>query len=160
MLYSLSGSDSDCDTTGKILFIEDLDEYLYHIDRMMQQLKRSGKLDNLSGLIVGSMTKMRDNQVPFGKTAYEIIAETVKDYDYPVLFGFPAGHEALNQTLILGRTVQLEVGETAVLRFQEPQSSSKGFKFRTNVFKSLLYTFVLFAMIYTAYYFLIKWLKP
>src|ERR1017187_6931867 len=92
LLYALTGSISDIDTKGKILFIEDLDEYLYHIDRMMINLKRSGKLGNLAGLVVGGMTGMKDNAIPFGKTAEEIILDAVKDYNFPVCFNFPAGH--------------------------------------------------------------------
>jgi len=109
ILYALSGSDSDTATNGKILFIEDLEEYLYHIDRMMVQLKRSGKLQNLAGLIVGGMNNMNDNAVPFGKEAYESIAEHVANYDYPVCFGFPAGHIDDNRTLIMGGKVELAV---------------------------------------------------
>lgn len=109
VLYSLLGSTSDIDTTGKILFIEDLDEYLYHIDRMMQAMKRAGKLKDLAGLIVGGMSDMRDNQVPFGHTATEIIAETIKEYSYPVCFGFPAGHEHVNMPLIMGKGLGIEI---------------------------------------------------
>lgn len=109
ILYALSATPSDINTSGKILFIEDIDEYLYHIDRMMLQLKRSGKLKNLAGLVVGGMTDMKDNTVPFGKTAYEIIHEAVKDYNYPVCMGFPAGHIDDNWALILGRKISLEV---------------------------------------------------
>ena len=79
ILYSLSATPSDIDTTGKILFLEDLDEYLYHIDRMMMNLKRSGKLKDLAGLIVGGMSEMKDNPIPFGKTAEEIIHDAVKE---------------------------------------------------------------------------------
>jgi len=118
LLYSLSGTSSDIYTNGKILFIEDIDEYLYHIDRMILQLKRCGKLKNLSGLIVGGMTDMKDNLIPFGKNAYEIIADAVKEYDYPVCFGFPAGHIEDNRALILGRNVSLSVTEkNAIVRF-------------------------------------------
>lgn len=117
ILFSLSGTSSDIDTTGKILFLEDLDEYLYHIDRMMMNLKRTGKLDRLAGLIVGGMTKMRDNDVPFGKTAQEIIIHAVAEYSYPVCFNFPAGHLEDNRSLILGREVTLEVSEEVRLRF-------------------------------------------
>ena len=109
LLYALSGSVSDLDTKGKILFIEDLDEYLYHIDRMMFNLKRSGKLENLAGLIVGGMSDMKDNAVPFGKTAEEIVLEAVREYDFPVCFNFPAGHVDRNLALIIGRKVKLEV---------------------------------------------------
>ncbi|PIV50848.1 MAG: LD-carboxypeptidase [Flavobacteriaceae bacterium CG02_land_8_20_14_3_00_34_13] len=111
ILYSLCGSPSAIDTKGKILFIEDLDEYLYHIDRMLQNLKRNGYFENLAGFIVGGMAKMNDNTIPFGKTAEEIIAETVSGYNFPVCFGFPAGHMEDNQAIILGTEVVLEVGE-------------------------------------------------
>ncbi|MBL4752166.1 MAG: LD-carboxypeptidase [Flavobacteriales bacterium] len=109
LLYSLKGSISDAETAGKILFIEDLDEYLYHIDRMMTNLKRSGMLANLKGLIVGGMTDMNDNEIPFGKSAEEIIMDVLGAFDYPVCFGFPAGHVKRNMPLILGREVQLNV---------------------------------------------------
>jgi len=116
MLYSLSGTSSDIYTEGKILFIEDLDEYLYHIDRMMMNLKRSGKLKNLAGLVVGGMNDMNDNEIPFGKTAYEIIAESVAEYDYPVLFEFPAGHIPDNRALIMGGEYELGVGKESSFR--------------------------------------------
>lgn len=109
LLYALNGSRSDIDTYGKILFIEDLDEYLYHIDRMMISLKRAGKLKHLKGLIVGGMSDMRDNTIPFGKTAEQIIAEAVGEYNYPVCFDFSCGHIKDNRTLILGAEVELEV---------------------------------------------------
>ena len=103
MLYSLIGSASDIDTTDKILFIEDLDEYLYHIDRMMQNLKRNGKLAHLKGLMVGAMTDMHDNQIPFGASAEEIIWDAVKEYNYPVGFQAPHGHIGTqNVALTLG----------------------------------------------------------
>lgn len=107
VLYSLMGSSSVPPTAGKILFLEDLDEYLYHLDRMMMCLKRGGMLQNLAGLLVGGLTKMNDNAIGFGKTAEEIIFEAVEDYDYPVAFGFPAGHQPLNQALVFGRQLQL-----------------------------------------------------
>jgi len=114
VLYSLSGSESAINSEGKILFIEDLDEYLYHIDRMMQNLKRSGMLDTINGLMIGGMTKMHDNTIPFGKTAEEIVLEAIGDYDYPVCFHVPAGHIKDNRALILGRNVQLSVEESQV----------------------------------------------
>lgn len=117
ILYSLSASASDIDTQGKILFIEDLDEYLYHIDRMMMNLKRSGKLAKLSGLIVGGMTDMKDNKVAFNKTAEQIIFEAVQEYDYPVCFNFPAGHIENNSALLLGANVSLEIGKKVILKF-------------------------------------------
>ena len=117
VLYSLMGSKSFPETAGKILFLEDLDEYLYHIDRMMMALKRSGILSNLSGLIVGGMTEMNDNTVPFGRTAEEIISEAVAEYEYPVCFGFPAGHINDNRPLIMGAEIVLDVGEKVNLKF-------------------------------------------
>ena len=110
ILYSLKGSASDINTDGKILFLEDLDEYLYHVDRMMLNLKRSGMLSGLAGLVVGGMTDMKDNEVPFGKTAEEIILQTVSEFEYPVCFGFPAGHRPLNDPLFMGRKASLQVG--------------------------------------------------
>lgn len=109
VLYSLLGSSSFPNTDGKILFLEDLDEYLYHIDRMMMALKRAGKLDNIKGLIVGGLTKMHDNAIPFGKTAEQIIFEYVKDKNIPVCFNFPAGHIDDNRALIFGRMTKLAV---------------------------------------------------
>lgn len=117
ILYALSGSSSDPDFTDKILFIEDIDEYLYHIDRMMIQLKRAGKLAKLAGLVVGGMTAMRDNTIPFGKPACDIIHEHVSEYDYPVAMGFPAGHIRDNRSLIIGIPARLEVGRQTRLHY-------------------------------------------
>lgn len=114
LLYALAASISDIETSGKILFIEDLDEYLYHVDRMMIQLKRSGKLKNLAGLIVGGFTDMKDNTVPFGKNAYQIIADAVKEYHFPVCFNFPAGHQELNKAIYFGLDAVLDVSEQEV----------------------------------------------
>ena len=111
ILYSLSGSDSFPNTDNRILFIEDLDEYLYHVDRMMMNLKRSGVFENLKALIVGGMSDMNDNEIPYGNSAEEIIRDIVGPYDFPVSFGFPAGHLNDNRPLILGRKVELEVGD-------------------------------------------------
>ncbi|OWY20189.1 LD-carboxypeptidase [Sphingobacteriales bacterium UPWRP_1] len=110
LLYALIGTPSDINTSGKILFIEDLDEYLYHIDRMMNALLRSGKLHRLAGLVVGAMTDMKDNTVPFGEDACQIIARYVRPFGFPVAFGFPAGHIPDNRALILGKRAHLEVG--------------------------------------------------
>ena len=114
IIYSLCGSSSSINTDGKILFIEDLDEYLYHIDRMMQNLKRNRMLKNLNGLLVGGMTKMHDNTILFGKTAEQIILDVVSEYNFPIAFGFPAGHQQNNQTLIFGREVELSVSDNNV----------------------------------------------
>jgi len=115
MLYSLCGSSSSISTKGKILFIEDLDEYLYHIDRMLQNLKRNGMLDQLEGLIIGGMTKMNDNDIPFGQSAEEIILSICDDYNYPIVFNFPAGHIKDNRALILGRNAELIISKTETI---------------------------------------------
>lgn len=107
VLYSLAGSCFDPDTRGKILFLEDLNEYLYHVDRMVMSLKIREKLKGLSGLIIGNMTGMKATS--FRKPAYEIILDAVAGYGYPILFGFPAGHARPNYTLPLGREVKLTV---------------------------------------------------
>ena len=111
VLYGMLGSNSFPETDGKILFIEEVDEYIYHIDRMMHGLKRSGKLDNLKALVVGGLTEIHDNPEPFGKSVEEVIFEAVKDYDYPVCFGFPAGHFADNRAIVFGHRVNLSVEE-------------------------------------------------
>ena len=120
ILYSLCGSPSALKTKGKILFIEDLDEYLYHIDRMLQNLKRNGTFDELEGLIVGGMTQLHDNEIPFGKSAEEIILSICLDYNFPIAFNFPAGHVEDNRALIMGREVSLEIDKTNVkLKFKD-----------------------------------------
>ena len=115
ILYSLCGSPSALNTKGKILFIEDLDEYLYHIDRMLYALKRAGMLENLAGLLVGGMSDMKDNAIPFGKNAEEIIRDVVAEYNFPVAFNFPAGHIDHNMPLIFGKKLVFEVGKTVKL---------------------------------------------
>ena len=112
ILYSLMGSNAQIDCKGKILFIEDLDEYLYHIDRMMMSLKRCGCFDGLNGLIVGTMTKMKDNDIPWGKNANQIIEDVTKGYSFPILYNFPAGHFRDNRALIFGKQVSLELNAT------------------------------------------------
>jgi muramoyltetrapeptide carboxypeptidase len=119
ILYSLLASNSDVDTKGKILFLEDLDEYLYHIDRMMMALKRAGKFEGLAGLIVGGMTEMKDNKVRFNKTAEEIIIEAVSEYHFPVMYGFPAGHIPDNRALIFGREVTMNIDADSEIIFYE-----------------------------------------
>jgi muramoyltetrapeptide carboxypeptidase len=118
IIYSLQSTRFELDTRGNILFIEDVGEQLYHLDRMMQNLFLSGKLDELAGLVVGGMTDMKDKKRPFGQTAFEIINDTVKCFDYPVAFGFPAGHIDNNVPFILGPDAELEVNDTgAHLRY-------------------------------------------
>jgi len=118
ILYSLNSTKYDLDFTDKILFIEDLNEYLYHIDRMMLNLKLSGKLSKIKALVVGGMNNMLDNEIPFGKSAYEIVLEHVKEYNYPVLFNFPAGHIHKNYALTMGSNVSVEItNEVSYLYF-------------------------------------------
>jgi muramoyltetrapeptide carboxypeptidase len=109
LLFSLSGTPYDLDTAGKILFIEDIGEYLYHIDRMMVGLRLSGKLKYLAGLVVGQFTEVKDNEEPFGKSVEEIILDAVRDYDFPVCFNFPAGHGQPNLALRLGSVWKLKI---------------------------------------------------
>ncbi len=115
LLAHLVGTDSDIKTRGRILFLEDVGEYLYNIDRMMYQLKRSGKLSKLAGLIVGGFTDNKDTERPFGQTAYEIIHDVVKEYDYPVCYGFPVSHEKENYALKIGVGYKLEVRKSKVV---------------------------------------------
>lgn len=110
LLANLSGTPSQPDTKGKILVLEDLGEYRYNIDRLMYNLKRAGWLDKLAGLVVGSFTEGKELATPFGQTEYEIISNIVKEYDYPVCFGFPVGHTPENYALTLGLTYELNVG--------------------------------------------------
>jgi len=109
VIYSLNATPFQWKTEGCILFIEDINEKLYHLDRMMYNLRIGGQLSKLKGLLVGAMTGMIDSEPSFGKTAYEIIATHVQDYDYPVVFGFPAGHEDVNYPLLLGANANLHV---------------------------------------------------
>lgn len=111
VLYSILGSKSEVDYKGKILFIEDLDEYLYHIDRMMMNLKRNGYFDGLKAVLIGGMTEMNDNDIPWGKDALQIIQDILKDYKIPVIFNFPAGHIKDNRAMIFGKTVSVDVNE-------------------------------------------------
>lgn len=116
LIYSLQGTPWQLDTRGKILFLEDVAEYLYHLDRMMHNLRLSGQLKHLSGLVLGGFTEMKDNESPFGKSTYQIICDAVKDYNYPVCFDFPGGHIAKNLSLILGAHYSLEVGNSCMLK--------------------------------------------
>lgn len=116
LLYSLQGTPWQLDTRGKILFIEDVSEYLYHLDRMMHNLKLSGQLKELAGLVVGGFSDMKDNENPFGKSSCEIILEAVQDYNFPVCFDFPAGHIPRNLSLIMGARYSLEAGHPCILK--------------------------------------------
>jgi len=119
VLYSILGSKSEVDYKGKILFIEDLDEYLYHIDRMMMNLKRNGYFDGLKALIIGGMTEMNDNEIPWGKDGLQIIQDVLKDYNFPIIYNFPAGHIKDNRAIILGKTISIEVTDKeSIVKFE------------------------------------------
>ena len=109
LLAHLVGSVSDIDTKGKILFLEDVGEYLYNIDRMLHQLKRSGKLDHLAGLVIGGFSETKDTMRPFGATVEEIIRDVVKEYGYPVCYGFPVSHGIDNVALRIGVEYKLTI---------------------------------------------------
>jgi muramoyltetrapeptide carboxypeptidase len=112
VLYSIMGSPSEADYKGKIIFIEDLDEYLYHIDRMMMNLERNNYFKDVKGIIIGGMTKMRDNDIPWGHDALEIIQDITKEYNIPICFNFPAGHIKDNRALVFGKQITLDVTAT------------------------------------------------
>ena len=111
IMYSLQATPYEIDTTDKILFIEDVGEQLYHLDRILNNFRLSGKLDKLKGLIVGGLTDMTDKKRPFGKSTTEIVLSAVKDFKYPVAFGFHAGHVQNNIPFMLGVDIELEVGK-------------------------------------------------
>jgi len=115
LITHLIGTKSDINTKNKILFIEDIGELIYSTDRMLHQLKRSGKLTNLSGLIVGGFTDVKDTERPFGKNVKELIKDILQDYDYPVCFDFPVGHKKENYALKIGGDFQLKITNTKVL---------------------------------------------
>ncbi|MEO8854785.1 MAG: LD-carboxypeptidase [Ginsengibacter sp.] len=114
LLVNVIGTSSDIKTKNKILFIEEVGEYIYSVDRMMYQLKRSGKLENLKGLIIGRFSDMKDTTIPFGQTVEETIKDLVKDYDYPVCFGFPVSHDKENYALKIGVKYKFAVEENVV----------------------------------------------
>ena len=119
LLVNIIGTPSDIKTKNKILFIEEVGEYIYTADRMMYQLKRSGKLNHLKGLIIGRFSDMKDTTIPFGKTIEEAIKDLVKEYDYPVCFGFPVSHDKENYALKIGVKYKLNVSPTLV-ELKEP----------------------------------------
>lgn len=114
LLAHLCGTVSDFKTKGKILFLEDVGEYIYNVDRMLIQLKRNGKLEELAGLIIGGFTDNKDTDRPFGKTVYETIYEQVNKYEYPMCFGFPVSHEKENYALKIGAQYHLQVKDDGV----------------------------------------------
>lgn len=111
ILHTMLGSETSIDTSGKILFIEEIGEYKYHIDRMLQSLKRAGYFDNCKGVIVGDMSKLRKNTTLWGTSIEQLILDALADYDFPIAFNMPAGHEEDNRALVLGRTIQLKVSK-------------------------------------------------
>ena len=111
MLHTMLGSKTSIDTSGKILFIEEIGEYKYHIDRMLQSLKRAGYFDNCAGLLVGDISKMRKNTTLWGSSVEQLILDALSDYNFPICFNMPAGHEKDNRAMILGRTVKMTVSE-------------------------------------------------
>ena len=114
IIYALIGTNSDINFEGKILFIEEVGEYIYAIDRMLFALKKSGKLSQLNGLIVGGMTNIKDTDPIFGKTIHQIILDSVAEYGYPVCFNFPAGHIEDNRALVFGRNTTLNISQFSV----------------------------------------------
>ncbi|WP_374948432.1 LD-carboxypeptidase [Mucilaginibacter sp.] len=109
LLIAINGSVSDMDYAGKVLFLEDVGEYLYAVDRMLRSLKRANKLKDLAGLIIGGFTDLKDNEIPFGQTLPQMVMDVVGDYSYPVCFDFPAGHLPNNCSLVLGKKIKLSV---------------------------------------------------
>lgn len=126
MLYAIIGSGSDIDTTGKILFIEDIDEYLYHYDRMLLSLKRAGKLAGLKAIILGSMVDIKESTIPFGRNERQMTLKHTAEYGYPVIFDFPAGHVSDNRALLFGAEVTITPNNQDVtLNFSYGNSLSK-----------------------------------
>lgn len=117
MLQSVLGTNSEINTNGKILFVEEVSEYLYTLDRMFNSLQRAHKLDNLAGLIIGGFNKIKpdDPGEEFGRTVYDIVKEKVKGLPYPVCFNFPVGHQRSNYALKCGVMHQLEVQNNRVV---------------------------------------------
>jgi muramoyltetrapeptide carboxypeptidase len=118
LLYSLSGTKAEISTKGKIFFIEEVGEYYYHLDRMITSLKLSGKLDDLAALVIGGMNKIDDTKIPWGKNVEETISGIVSEFNYPVLFNFPAGHISDNRAFYVGKQAVISVtGKNAVLKY-------------------------------------------
>jgi muramoyltetrapeptide carboxypeptidase len=118
LLAHLIGTRSDVKTKNRILFLEDVGEYLYNVDRLLLQLKRSGKLEKLAGLIIGGFTDSKDTERPFGKAVYDIIYEQLNEYDYPICFGFPVSHEKENYALKVGAKYQMKIQNDKVILWE------------------------------------------
>lgn len=119
ILASMLGSESQLDTKNKILFIEEIGEYKYAIDRMLQSLKRAGYFEHLQGLVIGDISNIKVNTTQWGSPIEQLILDATSDYNFPIVFGFPAGHEPDNRALIMGRTVELNVTKTVSKVFFE-----------------------------------------
>ena len=109
LLASQLGSNSEIDTKNKILFIEEIGEYKYHIDRMLQSLKRAGFFDNCNGVIIGDMSEIKINSPSWGSSVNELIYDVLKPYKFPISFGIQSGHLKHNKSLIFGRNIDLDV---------------------------------------------------
>ena len=112
ILQSMLGSESQLNTDGNILFIEEVGEYKYHIDRMLQSLKRAGYFDNCKGLIVGDMSNIKKNTTAWGSSIEQLILDVVGEFDFPVIFNFPAGHEPDNRALVFGEKIKMNITST------------------------------------------------
>lgn len=115
LIYSLNGTAAEVSTKGKILFVEEVGEYYYHIDRMLTSLKLAGKLDGLSALVVGGMNKIEEAKIPWGRSIEETISGIVSEFDYPVFFNFPAGHVDDNRAFYIGREARIELKDKGYL---------------------------------------------
>ncbi len=109
LLHNQIGTKTDFNTKNAILFLEDVNEPLYNLDRMLRHLQRAGKFENLQGLIVGGISRIKPEEPPFDKNIYEIIAEIVEPYKFPVCYDFPIGHESENYPIVCGAEAILEV---------------------------------------------------
>ncbi len=120
ILHTMLGSKTSIDTSGKILFIEEIGEYKYHIDRMLQSLKRAGYFDNCAGVIVGDMSRLRKNTTLWGTSVEQLILDALAEYEFPIAFNMPAGHEKDNRAMIFGKSIDLNVGkEKSTLQYSE-----------------------------------------